>query len=45
MVAIEVGDLKETLACHGSYWSWRLCKGLELAMEAVGVGDFVRTKA
>ena len=25
-----------------SHWSWRLCKGLEPAMAAIGVGDFVR---
>ena len=39
---LELETLKETLACHYSYWSWRLCKGLALAMAAIGVGDFVR---
>ena len=39
---LELETLKETYPCHSSYWSWRLCKGLELAFAAIGVGDFVR---
>ena len=39
---LELETLKETYACHYFYWTWRLCKGLELAITAIGVGDFVR---